>query len=140
VDLPTNEANAACYELLRKVAPDLWETFQRRLVPVAAGEGDPAERIRELMRLEQEVWTDFVEHDTEGRSRPLGRSFACCVDDLVGATGAAAIPAIASSGEPVARRREQLEALLAVLRDERAPSLATLTANLEIQQAIHELD
>jgi hypothetical protein len=136
MDLPASQANAGCYERLREVAPELWAAFQQRLVPVAAGGGDPVERIRELMRLEQEVGDALID---DRRQVALGRSWPCCVEDLIGATATAAIPEIAGADEPAERRRERLEALRAVVKDERPPSFGMAAIGFEIQAALNAL-
>jgi hypothetical protein len=136
MELPASQANAGCYDRLREVAPELWEAFEQRLVPVAEGGGDPAERIRELMRLEQEVWEGFGD---DRRRVALGRSWPCCVEDLIGATATAAIPQIAGADEPAERKRERLEALRAVVKDERPPSFGTAAIGFEIQAALNAL-
>jgi hypothetical protein len=139
MQLPASQANAGCYELVQRVAPELWEAFQERLRPVAEGGGDPVERIRELMRLEQQEWDAFVERDSDSRRRTLGNSWPCCVEDLIGATAGAAIPEIAGADEPVERRRERLEALRAVVKDERPASFSGVAIGFDIQRAIDEL-
>jgi hypothetical protein len=139
MDLPASQASAGCYELVQEVAPELWEAFGARLRPVAEGDGDPVERIRELMRLEQEIWDAFVAADTDSRRRALGRAWPCCVEDLIGATATAAIPEIAGAAEPAERRRERLEALRAVVKDERPPSFGTAAIGFEIQAALNAL-
>ena len=136
MDLPAIPANEACYELLRTTAPSLWEEFQRRLLPVADGDSEPEERVREIARLEGELWSEFLAHDTDHRSRELGRSWPCCVEDLTAAVVTAAIPAIAASDEPLERRRERLEALRALVA---GPSLTGATVGFDLQRAIHEL-
>jgi hypothetical protein len=139
MDLPASQANAGCYELVENVAPELWEAFQERLRPVAEGDGDPVERIRELMRLEEQEWEAFVERDTDSRRRTLGNAWPCCVEDLIGATASAAIPEIAGADEPVERRRERLEALGAVVKEERPASFGGVAIGFDIQRAINEL-
>jgi hypothetical protein len=139
MELPTSRANESCYEQVRTVTPELWEAFQGRLVPVAEGDGEPEERLRELMRLEQELWDAFQADDTSGRARALGRSWPCAVEDLLGAVVREAIPAIAHSDDPLDRRRERLEGLRALLQEGRAPSLTANMVGLDVRRAIDEL-
>jgi hypothetical protein len=137
--LPASQASEACYEQVRTVTPELWAAFEQRLVPVAEGDGPPEERIRELGRLEREVWDAFRERDADSRARALGRSWPCCVEDLVAAVVREAIPAIADSDEPVERRRERLERLRALVREGRPPSLTGNLVGFDVQRAIDEL-
>jgi len=139
MELPTSRANEACYEQVRTVAPELWDAFQGRLVPVAEGDGAPEERLRELLRLEQEQWEAFVADDASGRARALGKSWPCAVEDLLAAVVRAAIPGIAGSDEPVERRRERLEGLRALMREGRPPSLMANMVGLDLQRAADEL-
>jgi hypothetical protein len=139
VRLPTSNATAACYEQVRTKTPELWAAFQERLVPVAEGDGPPEERIREIGRLERELWERFRETDADSRARALGRSWPCCVEDLIAAVVREAIPAIAGGDEPVQQRRERLEGLRALVQEGRPPSLTGNTVGFDLQRAIGEL-
>jgi hypothetical protein len=140
LELPTTRANDACYELVRQTTPELWEAFERRLIPLAGGDGAPEERIPAVRQRADEIWADFLEHDRDRRARALGRSWSCCVDDLVAAVVKAAIPAIAAADEPVERRRERLEALRALLAGQRPASFTGVAIGFDLQRAIHDLD
>jgi hypothetical protein len=136
MDLPASPANSGCYDLVRQTTPELWEAFQQQLVPVAEGGGDPVERIARLRALAGEIWEAFVATDTDSRRRALGRSWPCCVEDLIEAVAAAAIPEIAGADEPVERRRERLEALRAAVSD---GSFGGLSLGFDIEAALNAL-
>jgi hypothetical protein len=132
--------NQACYDAVRERAPELWRVFNDELLPIAGGDGEPDTRIRELARIEEEAWEEFLDSDTGSESRALGRSWPCIVDDLTASMVEAAIPGIAEGPQPADHKRERLTAVLDALQGGRPPSLAATTAVLDLKQALAALD
>jgi hypothetical protein len=127
MDLPAEPVNEECYRLVRENAPGLWEAFEARLRPAAEGSGPPAERVRTLTELEAAEWAAILESDPR-QTRDIGRSWACVVEDLVGAVARAAIADGAS--------REQLQALLKVLTEEREPTFTGNAVRFDLMAAL----
>jgi hypothetical protein len=127
-EIPTAPATAACFDAVRERAPALWAALQERLLPLAREDGKPAdERMRELRRAGDEAWEAFVAADAEGEALALGKSWPCCVEDVVAAT---ALGAIEDAD------RAQLEQMLATLQEAPDATLSTARIGMRIRSAI----
>jgi hypothetical protein len=129
LEIPTAPAAAACFEAVRERAPSLSAALDERLLPLASdGERPADERVRELRRIGQEEWAAFVEQDAEGEAMALGKSWPCCVEDVVAATAIM----VAEGGAD----RALLERLLAALQEAPPGTLSTARASMRLRGAL----
>lgn len=128
LEIPTAPAAAACFDAVRERAPALWAALQEELLPLARDASKPAEeRMRETRRRGDEAWAAFTQDDPEGQALALGKSWPCCVEDVVAAT---ALAAADGAG------REQLERVLAALQEAPAGTLSTARIAMRIRGAL----
>jgi hypothetical protein len=127
-EIPTAPTAAACFDAVRERAPALWSTLEQRMLPLAREGAKPADdRIRELRRAGDEAWAAFVAADAEGEALALGKSWPCCVEDVVAATALGAIEGA---------DRAQLERVLAALQEAPDATLSTARIGMRLRSAI----
>jgi hypothetical protein len=130
VEIPTAPAARACFDAVQERAPALWSTLQERMLPLARDAArPPEERMRELRRTGDEAWQAFLAADAEGQSFALGKSWPCCVEDVVAAT---ALAAVDGAG------REELERVLEALQEAPAATLSTTRIGMRLRGALAE--
>jgi hypothetical protein len=121
-----------CYDIIQEETPGLWHAFQEQLL-ATANEAESAEvRIAQVVDRQKDVWQQFLDRDSEGKSMVVLGSWVCCIGDLAEALLDAAIVEITTSTDTVARKRERLEALLALVRQDlaEAPNSPSMTLAL----------
>jgi hypothetical protein len=127
-DVPTAPAAKACFDAVQERAPALWTALQDRLLPLAGDAARPADaRIREVREQAETAWDAFREQDTAGEQWALGKSWPCCVEDVVAAV------ALDAAG---AADRAELERVLDELQQAPPGTLSTARASMRVRSAL----
>jgi hypothetical protein len=139
IQLPSIPSQQACYDSVRTQTPELWSEFEGQLLPLAQADKPAVARIQEISKREKEIWENFLENDTDRKSRVVKGAWSCCVGDLVSALVSATIPTITGSDETVENKRTQLMDLLKLVDQLMGTSFSALSIKVDLQSALNDL-